>query len=322
MKPTTYQPWVFRFAVFTACVALLPIVMGGLVTTMQAGMAFADWPSSDGQGMLTYPWLKSAGDKFLEHGHRLAGMLIGFVSISLAAILWLRENRTWVRWCGVAVLLCVIAQGLLGGQRVLLDDLGLAFLHSGFANLVFAFMAAVALFTSRGWLHASETVAPKNIRRIRTLAAASTAVLFVQYILGGLLRHLGWWPHQHLGFAVVVFVVISLTVWAARTDKQPWIWRPAHWLAILLVVQIALGCGAWVTKFGFGGYLVVDGSLSQVIFRTAHFVVGLLTFMVSVNLLLRTARLCAVGRGSRNNPPVLEKSFVSPGQLGLQGGAR
>lgn len=322
MKPTVYQPWVFRFAVFTACVALLPIVMGGLVTTMKAGMAFADWPSSDGHGMFAYPWLQSAGDKFFEHGHRLAGMLIGFVSIVLAAILWVFEKRTWVRWCGVAVLLCVIAQGLLGGQRVLLDQLGLAFLHGGFANLVFAFMAAVALFTSRGWMNAAEKAVPNNIHRIRTFAAASTAVLFVQYILGGLLRHLGWWPHQHLGFAVVVFVVVSMTVWVARTDKQPWIWKPAHWLALMLVAQIALGLGAWVTKFGFGNYLVVEGSLSQVIFRTAHFVLGLLTFMVSVNLLLRAARLCAVNDGSRNNAPVMENSFVSPNQFSLQGGAR
>ncbi len=87
MSSPTYQPWVFRLAVLTAGVALLPIVMGGLVTTLQAGMAFPDWPSSDGHGMLSYPWLKSTGDKFLEHGHRLAGMLIGCVSIVLAIVL-------------------------------------------------------------------------------------------------------------------------------------------------------------------------------------------------------------------------------------------
>ncbi len=322
MKSAVYQPWVFRFAVLTACVALLPIVMGGLVTTMQAGMAFADWPSSDGHGMLTYPWLKSAGDKFLEHGHRLAGMLIGLFSIALAAILWSCDTRKWVRWCGVAVLLCVIAQGLLGGQRVLLDNLGLAFLHGSFANLVFAFMAGVALFTSRGWMNAGEMDAPHNIRRLRALAAASMAVLFVQYVLGGLLRHLGWWPHQHLGFAAVVLVVISLTVWAARADKQPWVWKPAHWLAVLLIVQIALGCGAWVTKFGFGSYLVVDGSLPQVVFRTAHFVVGLLTFMVSVNLLLRAARLCALHQRTKSASAATGESLLRPPALKLSGGVR
>ncbi len=60
---------------------LLPISVGAVVTTVDAGMAFADWPTSDGHGMLAYPWLKSTGDKFLEHGHRLAGMLIGVMSL-------------------------------------------------------------------------------------------------------------------------------------------------------------------------------------------------------------------------------------------------
>lgn len=321
MKPSDYQPWVFRFAVLTVCVALLPIVMGGLVTTMAAGMAFPDWPTSDGHGMLSYPWLKSAGDKFLEHGHRLAGMLIGFFSIALVTIVWARDSRKWVRWCAAGVLLCVILQGLLGGQRVLLDRLGLAFLHGSFANLVFAFMAAVALFTSRGWLNAQEIEPPRNIHRVRTWAAASTVVLFIQYVLGGLLRHLGWWPHQHLGFAAVVFVVVAITVWVSRTDKKPWIWKPAHWLSMLLVVQIALGCGAWVTKFGFGSYTVVAGSLPQVIFRTSHFVVGLLTFMVSVNLFLRASRLCFVHRDGRAAAAKAEPSLLGTRPLSVTGGA-
>src|SRR5215467_12072983 len=116
-----YQPFLFWLAVATAATALLPIAVGALVTTLDAGMAFSDWPTSDGQGMLTYPWLKSAGDKFVEHGHRLAGILIGCVSIVFAAACFTLEPRRWVRWCGVGVLLAVITQGLLGGGRVLAD---------------------------------------------------------------------------------------------------------------------------------------------------------------------------------------------------------
>jgi cytochrome c oxidase assembly protein subunit 15 len=89
--------WLHRLAVLTACVALLPILMGALVTTKDAGMAFPDWPSSDGHNMLSYPWLKSAGAKFLEHGHRLAGVLIGLTSMALAVVAWYSEPRRWVR---------------------------------------------------------------------------------------------------------------------------------------------------------------------------------------------------------------------------------
>ena len=85
------------------------------MTTLKAGMAFADWPTSDGQNMLLYPWLNDLRntDKFVEHGHRLAGMLIGFVSIGLVIVTFLKEQRRWVRGFSVAILISVIGQGLL-----------------------------------------------------------------------------------------------------------------------------------------------------------------------------------------------------------------
>jgi len=43
----------------------LPILAGALVTTTDAGMAFAIGPSSDGHNMFLYPWLNSVGEKFL-----------------------------------------------------------------------------------------------------------------------------------------------------------------------------------------------------------------------------------------------------------------
>src|SRR4029077_1253942 len=86
-----------RLAVLTACVALLPILVGAVVTTKDAGMAFRDWPSSDGYNMFLYPWLESAGKKFLEHGHRLAGIVIGLSSMALAVVAFRCEPRAWVR---------------------------------------------------------------------------------------------------------------------------------------------------------------------------------------------------------------------------------
>ncbi|MFN5798548.1 MAG: cytochrome oxidase assembly protein, partial [Planctomyces sp.] len=104
-----------RLATATCLVALLPIGMGSLVTTMKAGMAFADWPSSDGQNMLLYPWLSDFrvnNEKFVEHGHRLAGVLIGMVSVGLACAGW-REGGRHRGWT-LGILLAVIAQGGLG----------------------------------------------------------------------------------------------------------------------------------------------------------------------------------------------------------------
>src|SRR5580658_9089976 len=121
MRSDRYHAALFWLAIATAVTALLPIAVGSLVTTLDAGMAFRDWPTSDGQGMLSYPWLQSAGDKFIEHGHRLAGITIGCVSILFALTAWVWEPRRWVRFCALGVLAAVIVQGVLGGGRVLAD---------------------------------------------------------------------------------------------------------------------------------------------------------------------------------------------------------
>ena len=97
-------------------VSLVPVTMGALTTTLDAGMAFNDWPTSDGHNMLTYPWFRSYGDKFIEHGHRLGGMLIGFVTLILVGVTMKVETRRWVKVAVFAVLLAVIAQGIAGGR--------------------------------------------------------------------------------------------------------------------------------------------------------------------------------------------------------------
>lgn len=85
------------FAWLTLISALPLISMGAVVTTVDAGMAFPDWPTSDGYSMLAYPWLQSIGepDKFLEHGHRLAGMLTGFCT----SIMWFSFSDTTTTGC-------------------------------------------------------------------------------------------------------------------------------------------------------------------------------------------------------------------------------
>src|SRR3954466_10836942 len=129
MTNPAHQFWLYRYACATPYLALVTVIAGALVTINHAGMAFRDWPTSDGHAMLTYPWLSDFArnwDKFLEHGHRLAGMLIGFWTIGLAVLLGVKERRVWLKWAGGAILLAVICQGILGGFRVWLDDRGLA----------------------------------------------------------------------------------------------------------------------------------------------------------------------------------------------------
>jgi len=293
MRSARYRPLLFGLAVVTAATALLPIVVGALVTSHKAGMAFADWPTSDGQGMFAYPWLKSAGDKFIEHGHRLAGIIIGCVSIVFAAACFALEPRRWVRWCGVCVLLAVIAQGLLGGGRVLADARLLAMLHGALAAAVFTFMSSVALFLSRSWNQPPKLEAGRRLGALNVLAVVTPAVLLLQYSLGGFVRHLGTAIYEHVGTAFLALTCIVATVIVAHRTHCGWLRRPAWLLGVAVVAQMLLGAAGWVAKFGFApwGYVAVERSPVQVALLTSHTVVGMLLVMLSVNLLLRVARI-------------------------------
>ncbi|MDB5385501.1 MAG: ctaA [Planctomycetaceae bacterium] len=289
-----YQPGLHRFAVLTAVVALLPITVGALVTTLGAGMAFLDWPSSDSHNMFLYPWFQSLRlnpDKFVEHGHRLAGIVIGLVSIALAVTFWLKESRTWARWLGLAVLVLVVGQGILGGQRVLLDARGLALLHGLLASWLFAFISCVALMTSRGWYNAADNKPEEWNLGTGISAVVAVVAIQLQYVLGGLLRHNGMALFEHLGMACLVLLAVMWVWVGAYCSGIRWLRGNANLLAIGVVLQIGLGVLTFVAKFGFGDYVAVQQSLFQIWTRTSHTVLGMFVWMLAVVYLLRVFRI-------------------------------
>ena len=56
-----------------------------------------------------------------------------------------------MHWLGVAAFLLVVAQGVLGGLRVVLADAQLGIFHAIIGQLFFVLTCAIALFTSRWW---------------------------------------------------------------------------------------------------------------------------------------------------------------------------
>jgi cytochrome c oxidase assembly protein subunit 15 len=321
MTTTVYSPLLHRFAALTLMLALLPIIAGALVTTLDAGMAFRDWPSSDGYNLFFYPWLKSAGDKFIEHGHRLAGALIGFVSIGLAGMAWKLESRKSVRFACYAVLLAVIVQGILGGGRVRLDARTLAMVHGSFAALVFGLMAAVCVVTSRSWTQGPEikSISNKSSGALSVLSGIVCGAVFLQFLLGGFVRHLGMALHEHLAGAILVTVLVLATTTLAHRSKVPLVKR-AGWLMFgFLMLQVSLGLGAWVMKFGIAptGYVAVVNSTPHVAFRTAHTVSGMLLLASAVSLKLKTMRFAL---NQQRSETVMAP--MTGGGLTLEGGLR
>jgi cytochrome c oxidase assembly protein subunit 15 len=291
MPDSHHSPWLHRLAVLTACTALFTIAVGTAVTTKKAGMAFPDWPTSDGYGMFTYPWWRSAGDKFLEHGHRLAGIAIGIASLVLCAALAWKERRTWVKVLGLTVLLTVICQGLLGGFRVRLNAEDLALIHGTGAALVFALTAGMAVVTSRTWRDPPLVGDSARLSRLGILSIATTLCVLGQYVLGGFLRHKGMLLFEHLGFAFVAALMIIWLAMSVAASGIGWLRGPAAILAVLTILQLALGAGTWVTKFGFGGEVAVRGSTPAVVLSSVHVLTGALLFGNCVALTTRVARL-------------------------------
>src|SRR5246500_3468330 len=148
---SSFSPWPHRLAVITACATLPLLFIGGLVTSKGAGLAVPDWPTTFGYNMFLYPWSKMVGNIFYEHSHRLVASAVGLLTIVLTLTFWLQEQRHWLRRLGVAALLLVILQGVIGGLRVVLLEDTLAIAHAAFAQAFFALTVSLAIFTSAAW---------------------------------------------------------------------------------------------------------------------------------------------------------------------------
>ena len=246
---------VHRFAVFTAACTFFLLVAGALVTSNDAGLSVPDWPLS--YGSLTPPMV---GGIFYEHGHRMIASFVGMLSIVLAVWLWRvagpagpPENKNrWLRWLGVAALGAIVAQGLLGGLTVLFFlPPAVSSAHATLAQIFFATVASIALFTSAWWerepsLWLSDFRSPS----IHALSIASVCAVFVQLILGAAFRHKAFGIIPHLAGAAMV---TGLIFWLAGALKRRFSGVPelrfaARGLYILIGLQLLLGAAAWWSR--------------------------------------------------------------------------
>src|SRR5689334_8029069 len=158
-----------RFAKLVVACTVCLILAGSLVTSTGSGLSVPDWPTTYGWNMFTFPPSKWVGGIFYEHGHRLIASTVGFLTIILAAWLWIAEPRRWMRWLGVAALGSVILQGVLGGLTVLFFlPTAISSAHAGLAEIFFCMTVAIALFTSRSRLATPASADDPTLRRVAT----------------------------------------------------------------------------------------------------------------------------------------------------------
>ncbi|HKW64589.1 MAG TPA: COX15/CtaA family protein [Candidatus Acidoferrum sp.] len=208
---STYNPGVHRFAVFTVYWTILLFVAGALVTSKDAALSVTDWPKSHG---VWVPALNSLqGGDFFEFSHRFVAGGLGIFTLLLAVLLMVKESRVWLRWLGWIAVLGVVVQAVLGGQVVIrLLHYWLPVIHACFAQIVFAAVLGIAVFTSKWWVSERPQLEDKGSPSIHLLATLNAAVIYLQVILGAGFRHkdIPIWPH-----AVGALVVMGTVTWTA-----------------------------------------------------------------------------------------------------------
>ncbi len=288
----SYSPWLHRMARLTAGATFLLIVIGGIVTSTDSGLAVPDWPTTFGYNMFLYPLSEMVGGILYEHSHRLMGSLVGILMIGLFILILVRDSRKWLKWLGLAALIAVIVQGVLGGLRVTQINRNFAIVHACLAQAFFALLCGIAWFTSREWWQ-NKTEAP--IRRgevsspaLRRLSLITTCLIYLQLIFGAILRHTGSRLDAHLLFAFLVALHIFLLarrILGTNGEPQRIGQSMPLLLLSLLAIQLMLGTGAFFAKLTAFGETFA--AALTVTITTAHVAVGALMLVSSFVLTLK-----------------------------------
>jgi heme A synthase len=254
-----------RLAKVAAFATFALLVIGGTVNPTGSSLACPE-PTLVCHGQLFPPMV---GGVLYEHGHRLAAMSVGLLQIALTIALWLRRRD--LRTLACVLLGLVIAQGALGAITV-----GFKlpwFVSTGHLLLGMSYFATLiyTAFRTRPAPSAMELQRHEQLRAelgdARRWIEIACAAVFVQLLLGALVRHLGaamvclgmpqctrggeWWPAAHVqdlhmmhrGFGMIVALVTTaaaIVVWR-RTRNWPQLRLLAAIAPVLVAGQITLG---------------------------------------------------------------------------------
>ena len=266
----------YRYALATALVTFLLLILGGGVTSSDVGMADPQWPTPPWYLI----WYFSVADSFqrgwgfiVEHGHRAWGYVVGMMTMGLCGWLWVLETRKTIRWLGVVALAAVCSQGLLGGLRVRWDVLAgreMALVHGCLAQLIFALICGIAFVQSPFWNRSESTEVDHRLPRYAWILAV---LVIIQLSLGAILRHvgIGLWVHMSVAVGILISAVLIVRH-AAPTRLQAW----ARFNRGLILFQIAIGLATWLSSNGQGAYAVEAASVPHIVLATGHVGAGAL----------------------------------------------
>lgn len=240
-------------------------------------------------------------------GGPLQGALLAGLVSALAAACLVGPDRGR-RALFAAIHLAVIGQGWLGGSRVLENSQQLAFLHGSAAQLVFALIAAGVVVTASNW-PAARPHPLESARGLAPSAAATSALVFGQIVLGAWLRHSGRGLPLVLHVALALVAVGAVLLLARRlrvvaergADRGLELGALAavrRWLLVSLWAQVLLGVLALAAILFLGGGFQGVVTVAEAVSATLHVVVGASLLASCTAAGLWAARLTAPAGGA------------------------
>jgi len=252
---------VHRFAIALAVATYLLILIGGLVHGTGSSLACPDWPTCYGTMMP-----RMEGGVLIEHSHRLAAGTVMILAIGLAFLVTFSkqaQHRSLRRPAWLAVTL-VFVQALLGGLTVLFRlPTPVSTAHTGTSLLFFMTVVFLAVRSRPVSSDSSQAEVPGRVAGAAAIAAVG---IYVQMVLGGLVRHSGAalvcldlplcrgsvWPDAHPtvliqalhrlnALVVTVLVLVSTTITWRHAKGRPVLRALALVAPVLVGVQIWLG---------------------------------------------------------------------------------
>jgi len=191
----------------------------------------------------------------------------------------------------------VVVQAILGGQVVIqLLHYWLPVIHACFAQIVFAAVLAIAVFTSKWWVSERPQLEDKGSPSIHFVAMLNAVVIYLQVILGAGFRHkdIPIWPH-----AAGALVVLATVTWTAVTLRRRFATSREFGVARMLLhaifgMQFLLGLLAYWSRLTTAE---APQPIPLMVWLTvAHTVVGAILFAFSVLVVLMCYRLVPRGR--------------------------
>ncbi len=189
------HPWARRLGVLLTLATFLLIGSGGLVTSLNAGLAVPDWPASFGYWFYLPARIWADVAVMMEHNHRLTGAFAGLICIatviaSVRAFGW----RSRVAVLAYAVLAAYIYQGVMGGLRVTEKSVPLAVIHGVQGQLLFMLVVLLASCLGRYPARIKAAVAGFAGKQVISPTAYGLTLTFVvlmmmQLLLGAAVRH-------------------------------------------------------------------------------------------------------------------------------------